>query len=134
MLDKSGEFVKRPDAGMTDELWAEMVAYANDRGLKGGAYKKMNLPFENKMLGQPAAIRARSAKAVEDFVYHLLTEVFNAADTAPLGIEAILAAGSYDLGHKAERIEDPADWTTEKIRERAKTLCKEEGPEGDFDD
>ena len=134
VLDKSGEFVKRPDAGMTDELWAEMVAYANDRGLKGGAYKKMNLPFENKMLGQPAAIRARSAKAVEDFVYHLLTEVFNAADTAPLGIEAILAAGSYDLGHKAERIEDPADWTTEKIRERAKTLCKEEGPEGDFDD
>ena len=50
-------------------------------------------------------------KRVEDFVYGLLTEVFNAENTAPLAIEAILKAGSHDLGPKAARTEDPAEWT-----------------------
>ena len=71
---------------------------------------------------------------MEDFVYKMLTEVFNAGDTAPLAVEAILEAGSYDLGPKVERIEDPADWTEEKIVERAKTLDTDKGAEGNFDD
>jgi hypothetical protein len=66
------------------------------------------------------------AKNVEDFVYGLLTEVFNATDTAPLGIEAILKAGSYDPGPKTARIEDPAQWTEAQIRERAKNKQKSE--------
>ena len=60
--------------------------------------------------------------------------VFNAANTAPLGIQAMLNAGSYDVGPKGERIEDPAEWTEEKFVERAKTLHKQESPEGDFED
>jgi dienelactone hydrolase len=62
------------------------------------------------------------AKRVEEFVYGMLTEVFNAEDTAPLAIEAILEAGSFDLGPKSERIEDPSEWTEERIRERAGTM------------
>ena len=134
ILDENGEFVKEPDKGVTQELWEEMVAYAKEKGLKGGNYKKLNLPFENKLLAQPAEIRERMAKGVEDFVYELLTDVFYAADTAPLGIEAILEAGSYDLGPKVGRIEDPAEWTEEKIREKAKQLNSDKGPKGDFDD
>ncbi len=134
VLDDNGEFVREPGAGVTDELWAEMVAYARERGWSGGDYKKLNLPFENKLWAQPAEVRERMIRAVEDFVYELLTNVFNASDTAPLALEAILEAGSHDLGPKAERIEDPAEWTEDKIREKAKALQKEEGPEGDFDD
>ncbi len=134
ILDENGEFVREPGAGVTDEVWAEMVAYAKERGWSGGNYKKLNLPFENKLWAQPAPVRERMIRAVEDFVYELLTDVFNATDTAPLGIEALLEAGSHDLGPKAERIEDPAEWTEAKIREKAKGLHKEEGPEGDFDD
>ncbi len=134
ILDENGEFVKMPDQGVTEELWAEMVAYAKENGWKGGNYKKLNLPFENKLHAQPAEIRERMAKGVEDFVYELLTNVFNAADTAPLAIEAILEAGSYDLGPKVGRLEDPAQWTEEKIREKAKSLSSDKGPEGDFDD
>ena len=73
-------------------------------------------------------------KDVENFVYGLLTGVFNAQDTAPLGIQAILEADSYDLGAKAERIEDPAEWTEEKIHEKAKLIESDKGHEGDFDD
>jgi hypothetical protein len=73
-------------------------------------------------------------KGVEDFVYGLLTDVFNARDTAPLAIEAILDAGSYDLGPKVDRIDDPAEWTDDKIKERAAGISADKGPEGDFDD
>ncbi len=134
ILDDSGNFIKIKDAGLTEELWAEMVAYADAKQLKKGDYKKLNLPFENKILGQAKDVRDRMAAGVEEFVYSLLTSVFNAADTAPLAIEEILKRGSFDPGHKVERLEDPAAWTTENIIEKAKTLDGDKGPAGDFDD
>ncbi len=133
-LDEKGEFVKVANQGMSDELWAEMVAFAKSKSLKAGDYKKLNLPFENKLFGLPREIRERMAKGVEDFVYELLTKVFNAQDTAPLAIEAILKAGSYDLGPKAQRIENPADWTEQKIKERAAKIHEDKGPKGNFED
>ena len=134
ILDQEGEFVKVKDAGVSDELWSEMVAYAQSHELKGGNYKKLNLPFENKMLGLSAEVRERMAQGVEDFVYDLLVNVFNAKDTARLGIEALLESGTYDLGPKGERLEDPHQWTEDKIRKRAKSLTSDKGPSGDFDD
>jgi fructose-bisphosphate aldolase class II len=133
-LDENGEFVKMSEQGIADDLWAEMVAYARSKELKGGNYKKLNLPFENKLFAQPREIRERMAKGVEDFVYELLADVFNAGDTAPLAIDAILQAGSHDVGPKGSRIEDPADWTKEKILEKAAKISLKKGPEGNFDD
>jgi len=134
-LDENGEFIKVPQKGMTEELWTEIVEYAKSKDIKkAGDYKKLNLPFENKLLGQPRDVRERMVKGVENFIYELLTDVFNANDTAPLAIEAILEADSYDLGPKGERMEDPSDWTEDKIRERAAMISSQKGPEGDFDD
>jgi fructose/tagatose bisphosphate aldolase len=133
-LDAEKRLVKVPGAGVTEELWAEMVAYGTEKKWKAGDYKSINLPFENKIQRQPAAIRERSIQAIEDFVYNMLTDVFYATDTAELGIEAILKAGSFDLGPKAERIETAAEWTPEKIRERAKTIDADKGKAGNFDD
>ena len=120
--DGDGKFIKIAGEGVTEELWAEMTAYADSKGLKGGNFKKLNLPFENKILGQPKEIRERMSRRVEDFVYNLLVNVFNAKDTAPLAIDAILTAGSYDLGPKTKRLEDPSEWTEAKIIERAPTV------------
>jgi len=133
-LDEQGNFIKVPGQGASEEMWQAIVAYADEQGWKGGNYKKLNLPFENKLLGQPEEIRERMCQRVEEFIYTLLTDVFNARDTAPLGIEAILQAGSYDLGHKVDRIEDSAQWTEEKIIERGATIDSDKGPAGDFDD
>ena len=133
-LDENGEFIKVADFGVTEGVWAEIVEYARSKDIKGGNYKKLNLPFENSLLGQPGDVRERMVKGVEDFIYELLTNVFNAGDTAPLAIEAIIESGSYDLGPKTARIEDPAEWTKEKIRERAASLNTDKGPAGDFDD
>jgi fructose-bisphosphate aldolase class II len=49
-------------------------------------------------------------------------------------MEALFSAGSYDLGPKVGRVEDPAEWTEVKIKERAAKISSQKGPEGDFDD
>ena len=134
VLDASGDFIKVPGEGVTEELWQAMRAYAEDKGWKKGDYKSLNLVFENRIMGQPRAVRERMARRVEDFVHTLLVSVFNAADTARLGVEAILAAGSYDLGPKVGRIESPEEWTADKIRARAATITSDKGPAGDYDD
>ncbi len=133
-LDEKKDFVKMENLGVTQEMWSEMKSYAESKSLKAGDYKKLNLPFENRLMGLPREIRERMAKGVEDFTYELLTRVFNAADTAPLAIEAILRAGSFDVGPKADRIEDPAEWTEAKIKERAAKLKGDKGPKGNFED
>ncbi len=134
VLDDAGNFIKVPGQGVSEDVWQEMKTYAEKQGWSGGNYKKLNIVFENRIMGQPAAIRERMVRRVEDFVYTMLVEVFNAGDTATFGVQAILDAGSYDLGPKTGRIESPEEWTEEKIRARAALLDGNKGPEGDFDD
>ena len=133
-LDANGNFRKVKNAGMTEAMWEEMVKYAEDKGWKKGDYKNLNLVFENRLLGQPQPVRERMVKRVEEFVYTLLTEVFNAQDTAPLAIAEIVKAGSHDLGPKASRIEDPAQWSGDQIAKRVAALGTDKGPAGNFDD
>jgi len=128
------QFIKVKGEGVTEEMWQEMTTYADSKGWKKGDYKKLNLPFENKLLGQTVEVRERMAKRVEDFIYKMLTEVFNAKDTAPLAIQAILKANSFDLGPKGERIENPEKWTPELIKQRGSKIDSDKGPEGNFDD
>jgi len=132
--DDEGNFIKMKDRGILDEVWQQMTEYAASQGLKGNDYKKLNRPFEPVLLGQPREVRERMIDAVADFAYDLIVNVFNGKDTAPLAMEDILSAGSYDPGPKAERIENPAEWTAERIREKAKHISSDKGPEGDFDD
>jgi len=133
-LDENGEFRKLSDHGVSDELWAEMVAYAHEKKWGSGNYKKLNLPFENKLLSQRKEIRERMTEGVAAFVYSLIMDVFNSAETAPLAIEAILDAGTHNPGPKGEILEDPGQWTEEKIRERAAGIHSDKGPAGDFED
>ncbi|MDH3346785.1 MAG: class II fructose-bisphosphate aldolase [Desulfobulbaceae bacterium] len=134
ILDEQGNFIKVQGEGMSEELWAEITVYAQGQGWKGGDYKKLNIIFENKIMGQPKGIRERMTRRVEDFVFTLLTEVFNAGDTAHYAVQEILRAGSYDVGSKTGRIEAQEDWTVEDIRQRAALMDTDKGPEGDFDD
>jgi fructose/tagatose bisphosphate aldolase len=133
-LDDDGRFIKRSDAGVTDTVWSAMVEYAQEQGWQGGNYKKLNLPFENKLLAQDRAVRERMAHRVEEFAHNLIVNVFNSADTAAIAIDSILTAGTHDAGPKAGMIEAPEDWTKEKIIERAPQISSDKGPEGDFDD
>lgn len=134
LLDADKNFIKVKGQGVSEALWQDMLAYAKDKGISGGNFKKLNLPFENKILSQKADIRARMAKRVEDFTYTLLTDVFNAKDTAGLVIDDILKNKSHNPGAKASRMESPDEWTPEAIAKKAALLDTDKGPEGDFDD
>ena len=50
ILDSDGNFSKVKGEGVSEEMWAEMVAYAQSKSWKKGDYKNLNLPFENKLL------------------------------------------------------------------------------------
>lgn len=134
ILDAEGNFQKVKDAGVTEPMWSEMLAFAEAQGYKGGNFKKLNLPFENKLLGQPQAVRERMIRRVEDFAFNMMVNVFNAENTAPLAIEAVLDTGSYTCPPKSKRIEDPRQWTRERIEERAAKIDSDKGPAGDFED
>jgi fructose-bisphosphate aldolase class II len=132
--DQSGNFIKVPGQGVSEEMWQRMTKYAAEKGWKGGNYKNLNLPFGNLLLAQERAVRERMSKRVEEFVYNILTKVFNADGTASLAKELILKAGSFDLGSKGEQLENPEEWTRGLIIERARTLDVNKGPQGNFDD
>ncbi len=134
IMTEDGRFDKVPGEGVDDAIWDEMVAYADAHKMSGGDYKKLNLPFERRWQGQGKAVRERMAGAVKDFVHHLLVDVFNAADTAPIAYELLIKAGSHDLGPKVQPFEDVAEWTEEKIKARAAQINTDKGPKGDFDD
>lgn len=57
-----------------------MTERAQTDNLIGTNYKKLNLPFEIKMMSQPKNIRGRIVDRVAEFVFHLLVDVFNGRD------------------------------------------------------
>lgn len=130
----NGNFIKQQNSGISENMWEQMLTYAKAKDLKGGNYKKLNLPFESRLLSQSKEIRERMAKGVEEFVYGLLTTVFNAKDTAPLVIRDILDKRSHDPGPKAQKIEPEKNWTKEKIIENALKIHSNKGLEGNFED
>ncbi len=134
ILDDNGDVIKKQGEGLSEAMWQEMLTTAKEQGIDPGNYKKLNRPFENRLLAQPREIRERMEKAVEEFVYDLLTNVFNAQGTATIAIEEILKTGSHDPGPKAKVIENPDNWTREKIIEKAAMITSDKGPEGDFDE
>lgn len=131
---EDGSFIKEENKGVLDAVWEQMTAYAKAKNLKGGDYKKLNLPFESRLLAQPSEVRDRMVKGVEEFTYNLLTDVFNAKDTASMVISDILDKKSHDPGPKAEKIESEKNWTKEKIIEKALKITADKGPDGNFDD
>ncbi len=130
----NGAFIKKQGQGMSEEMWKIMLDFAGKNEWTGGNFKKLNLPFESKLLAQPREIRDRMANRVQDFIYGLLTNVFNTTDTADIVIEHILNTQSHDPGPKADTIESQSDWTREKIIEKAAKITSDKGPEGDFED
>ncbi len=132
--DSAGDFIKVKGQGVSEPVWEKMKAIAVDNGWTGGNYKKLNLPIDNLLLAQEQSVRERMSKSVEEFVYDMLVNVFNAEGTATVAKELLLKANSYELAPKGQRLERIEEWSEDQIIERAKTLDVDKGPEGDFDD
>ncbi len=134
LMNKDGSFRKVSGEGVEESVWERMQALAAENGWSGGNYKSLNLPVNNWLLAQPREVRERMISRVESFVYNMLVTVFNAENSAPIALEMLADAGSHDIGPNSTRIEDPAEWTKEKIVAKAAQLDVNKGPDGDFDD
>lgn len=134
IMDESGKFIKEAGKGVSQAVWEKMCAFAAANDWQKGNFKKLNNPFENTLTAQGAPIRERMVKDVENFVFTLLTDVFNATDTSDLVKKHILETQSHTPGFKAKKIEQKEDWTRERIIEKAAKITSDKGPEGDFDD
>lgn len=72
---RGDSYEKNPEKGISMELWKEMEAFAAGKGWKGGAMKKLNKPFREKVIAEhkeKPEIRGRidgatSASAAEFF-------------------------------------------------------------------
>jgi len=134
IMDESGRFIKETGKGVTRITWENMCAFAAANGWQKGNFKKLNLPFENILTAQDAPVRDRMVKGVENFVFTLLTEVFNATDTADLVKRQIFETQSHMPGFKAKKIEQKNEWTRERIIDKASRIITDKSPEGNFDD
>ncbi|WP_321494577.1 class II fructose-bisphosphate aldolase [uncultured Desulfobacter sp.] len=134
IMDESGSFIKEAGKGVARATWEKMCAFAAAKGWQKGNFKNLNLPFENILTAQDSTVRERMVKNVESFVFTLLTDVFNATDTADLIKTAILETQSCTPGFKSEKIEQENEWTQEKIIHKASKITADKGPKGNFDD
>ena len=89
-ITDGGTYVKESDRGISDALWNEMVAYADGKGMsrKSGDYKKLNLPFHEKILAEPDHIIGRITDEITDWGKRFI-KAFGGEGTAEKVIEVI---------------------------------------------
>lgn len=68
-ITEGGSYVKEPGRGISEKLWGEITAYADEQGMsrKSGDYKKLNLPFHEKIMSEPDHIINRIVDEVADW-------------------------------------------------------------------
>ncbi len=93
----NGSYVKRPDRGVTSELWDLMVAAADARGYSrsSGDYKNLNRPFHAHVMSQPSEIRERIVRDTEEWALRYF-EAFGSTGTGTAVIETIAGRGDWN--------------------------------------
>jgi fructose-bisphosphate aldolase class II len=101
----NGAYVKRPDHGVPDDLWAEMVKQADARGYSrsSGDYKSLNLPFHNLILSLPGEYRQRIVEETEAWALRFF-EAFNSLGTGTAVIRRILDRGDWNASPERRTI------------------------------
>jgi fructose-bisphosphate aldolase class II len=94
---EDGTYIKEPDRGIPVELWNEIVAYCDGRGMsrKSGDYKKANLEFCEKILELPARYLDRIVDETEYWAERFI-KAFNAEGTAEKVIENVCARSTWN--------------------------------------
>ncbi|MDR1966980.1 MAG: class II fructose-bisphosphate aldolase [Synergistaceae bacterium] len=102
-VTEGGTYVKESGRGISDGLWGELVASADSSGMsrKSGDYKKLNLPFHEKILAEPAQITGRIVDEVAEWAKRFI-KAFGGEGTAERVVEAAVRRG--DRNSSPERV------------------------------
>lgn len=136
--DENGNFVLIDDAPEEFRaVWADMVAYAEEKGWKGGDYKKLSLPFNDQLMALPQEVKNMMVARVETFAYELMTDVFDSVNTADAVIDAILDADfcTPDPTAHVTYFGRKKDWPKEEIIAQGAIIDQAaDDVKGNFDD
>ena len=90
-------YVKEADRGIPAELWDEIVAWCDGKGMsrKSGDYKKANLAFCDKILALPEKYLNRIVDETEYWTERFI-KAFNAEGTAEKVIERVCRRTSWN--------------------------------------
>ncbi len=109
---EDGSYVKRPDKGISEELWRDMVAEADRRGYGRGSgdYKRLNLAFHSRIMAEPAEVRDRILDETEDWALRFF-EAFGSAGLGHAVIDRVLERGDWNAAPQRRVLADREDYT-----------------------
>lgn len=127
-ITDGGTYVKENDRGITAELWQEIVDYADRQGMnrKSGDYKKLNLPFHEKIMAEPDHIIGRIVDEICDWGRRFI-KAFGAEGTADHVLEIVSRRPDHNASPERIIRSPRIKYGPDEAPNRAKT-------KGDFDD
>jgi len=104
-------YVKEADRGIPVELWNEIVAWCDSKGMsrKSGDYKKANLPFCEKILALEPKYLNRILDETEYWAERFI-KAFNAEGTAEKVVEIVNRRSTWNPVPERKIIADRADF------------------------
>lgn len=127
-ITDGGTYVKESDRGISDKLWNEIVAAADEKKMsrKSGDYKKLNLPFHDKILAEPEPIIARIVDEVSEWGKRFI-KAFGAEGMADKVLEVMSRRPDHNAAPERAIRAPRSKFGPEQAPNRAKTS-------GNFDD
>ena len=124
-------YVKEKDRGITEGLWREVVAWADDQGMnrKSGDYKKANKPFHDRVMALPEPVQERIVAETEEWACRYI-KAFKAEGLADVLMETV----SKRLDENASPERKILTPRNEFTREKALRLSQKESRKGDYSD
>lgn len=111
-ITDGGTYKKDPNRGVSMELWNEIVAMADDKGMnrKSGDYKKLNLPFWEKILAEPQPVIDRIVDEMAWWAERFIT-AFGAEGSADAVMDVISRRPDYNASPERKVLGRRADYT-----------------------
>lgn len=114
-LTEGGTYKKDPNRGVSMELWNETVAMADDMGMnrKSGDYKKLNLPFWEKILAEPQPVIDRIVDEMTYWAERFIT-AFGAEGSADAVMDVVSRRPDFNASPERKVLGSRADYTEER--------------------
>jgi fructose-bisphosphate aldolase class II len=127
----NGSYVKRPDRGIPEDLWREIVAWADSKGYSrsSGDYKKANLPFSSMIMSLAPEYINRILDKTEEWALRFF-DAFNSVGTGTRTQERILARGDWNSAPERRIVASREDFTAASAPDRGESA----EPEADYSD